>query len=49
MGLFSKLFGESSEVEKKQEDLYVPMFQTLMGMSQSQAKSTFLSLYYKAQ
>lgn len=49
MGLFSKLFGESSDEKKKLEEVYVPMFQTLMGMSQSQAKSTFHTLYSEAQ
>lgn len=41
MGIFSKLFGTSSDIEKELEDLYVQMFQTMMGMSPSQAKSAF--------
>jgi hypothetical protein len=44
MGLFSK----SSDVEKELENLYVPMFQTTMRMSPSQAKSTFRDMLKKA-
>lgn len=44
MGLFSKLLGSSSDIEKQLETLYVPMFQTMQGMTLSQAKSTFRDL-----
>lgn len=40
MGIFSKLFNSSTDIEKQLEEQYVPIFQ-LMGMSLSQAKSTF--------
>src|SRR3990170_5275029 len=40
MGIFSKLFSSSSDIEKQLEDQYVSTFQ-MMGMSLSQAKSTF--------
>lgn len=49
MGIFSKLFGSSSDINKELEDLYVPMFQMMMGMSPSQAKSTFRDLYKQAE
>jgi len=39
MGLFSK-----SNIEKKLEEIYIPMFRATMGMSSSQAKSTFHQL-----
>lgn len=50
MGIFSKLLGSNSlrEVEKQLEDLYVPRFQSMMGMSLSQAKSTFRDLFSMA-
>ncbi len=41
MGIFSKLFGSSSNIEEQLEAIYVPMFQTMMGMTLTQAKSTF--------
>jgi DNA-directed RNA polymerase subunit F len=41
MGIFSKLFGISSDIEKELEVLYLKMFQMMMGMSPSQAKSAF--------
>ena len=44
MGIFSKLFGSSSDIEKQLEALYVPMFQTTKGMTLTQAKSTFRDL-----
>jgi len=44
MGLFPKLFGSSSGIEKQLEDQYIPMLQMRMGMSLSQAKSTFRDL-----
>lgn len=49
MGVFSKLFGLSSDIEKQLEKLYVPMFQMMIGMSQSQAKNTFRDLYKQAE
>lgn len=49
MGIFSKLFGSSSDINKELEDLYVPMFQMMMGMAPSQAKSTFRDLYKQAE
>ena len=48
MGIFSKLSGSSSDIEKQLEALYVPMFQTMMGMTLTQAKSTFRDLIKKA-
>ena len=48
MGVFSKLFGSSSDIEKQLEALYVPMFQTMMGMTLTQAKTTFHDLVKKA-
>ena len=39
MGLFSK-----SDIEKKLEETYIPIFQTMMGMSSSQAKRHFQSM-----
>src|SRR4030042_2096190 len=44
MGIFSKLFGSSSDIEKQLEALYVPMFQTTKGMTLTEAKSTFRGL-----
>jgi hypothetical protein len=44
MGVFSKLFGSSSDIEKELEALYVPMFQTIQGMTLTQARSTFRDL-----
>jgi len=41
MGLFSRLFGSPSSIEKQLKNIYVPMFQTTMGMSRSQAKRFF--------
>lgn len=48
MGLFSKLFGSSSGIEKQLEDQYIPMFQMTMGMSSSQAQSTFRDMLKQA-
>ena len=48
MGVFSKLFDGFSEIEGHLEESYVPIFQTLMGMPLSQAKSTFRKLYKQA-
>ena len=48
MGIFSRLFGTSSDIEKQLEDIYVPMFQETRGMSLPQAKSTFRDLLEKA-
>lgn len=48
MGIFSRLFGTSSDIERQLEDMYVPMFQETRGMSLSQAKSTFRDLLEKA-
>ena len=48
MGVFSKLSGGSSKIERQLEDTYVQIFQTLMGMSLSQAKSTFRDLCKQA-
>ena len=48
MGIFSKLFRSSSDIENQLEALYVPMFQMMMGMSLTQAKSTFRDLIEKA-
>ena len=48
MGIFSRLFGTSSDIEKQLEDIYVPMFQETRGMSLPRAKSTFRDLLEKA-
>jgi hypothetical protein len=48
MGIFSKLFRTSSDIEKQLEDLYVPMFQTMMGISTSQARRTFRNMLREA-
>ena len=47
MGIFSKLFGSSSDIEQQLEEQYIPVLQ-MMGMSPSQAKSTFHGLLKKA-
>jgi len=49
MGIFSRLFGASSDIKKQLESLYVPIFQMMMGMPLSQAKSTFHDLYSQAE
>lgn len=41
MGLFSNLFGSSSNIDKRLEEAYVPMLQVTTGMPLSVAKSTF--------
>lgn len=46
MGIFSKLFGSSSDIEQQLEKQYLPMLQ-MMGMAPSQAKSTFNGLLKK--
>ena len=48
MGIFSKLLRSSSDIEEHLEALYVPMFQTIMGMTLTQAKSTSRDLIKKA-
>lgn len=48
MGLFSKLLGPS-DIQRQLEAFYVPMFQTMMGMTFAQAKSTFHDLYRQAE
>ena len=48
MGLFSKLFGSSSDIEKQLEELYIPIFQKTMGMSLSQAKKFFQDMFQLA-
>jgi hypothetical protein len=48
MGIFSKKFGSSSDIEKQLEDLYVSVIQSKMGMSPLQAKSTFHTLFQRA-
>ncbi len=46
MGFFSKVFGSpSSGIEKELEAQYVPMFQEMMSMSLSQAKSNFRDIF----
>lgn len=47
MGIFSKLFG-TSDVQSQLENLYIPMFQ-MMGMTATQARSTFSDLYRQAE
>jgi hypothetical protein len=44
MGFFSR----SPDIEKHLENLYVPLFETSMGMASSQAKSTFREMLKKA-
>jgi len=49
MGFFSKLFGaETSEIDNELENQYVPIFQDMMGMPISQAKSTFRDMLKQA-
>jgi hypothetical protein len=48
VGIFSRLFGTSSDIERQLEDMYVPMFQETRGMSLSQARSTFRDLLGEA-
>lgn len=48
MGIFSRIFGVSSDIEKQLEQFYVPMFQTMMGVSLSEAKSVFHNLLKQA-
>lgn len=49
MGFFSKFFGlETSGIDSKLEKLYVPMFQIMMGMPISQAKSIFREILKEA-
>lgn len=48
MGIFSNLLGSSSNIEKQLEAQYVPMFETMMNMSPSQAKNTFRGLFKQA-
>lgn len=49
MGIFSRLLGASSDIQKQLEAVYVPMFQIMMGMTLIQAKSTFHDLYKLAE
>ena len=46
MGLFSKLFGSSTDIEKQLEELYIPIFQKTMGMSLGQAKKYFKDMVF---
>lgn len=48
MGLFSKLFESSSDIEKQLEELYIPVFQKTMGMSLNQAKNIFKDMFRSA-
>ena len=48
MGLFSKLFGPSPDIEKQLEELYIPIFQKTMGMSLGQAKKHFQGMFQLA-
>jgi hypothetical protein len=48
MGLFPRLFGPS-DIQRQLEEIYVPMFQTMMGMTSAQAKTTFRDLYKQAE
>jgi len=48
MGIFSKLFGSSSDIKKQLEAQYLPMIQMMMGMSASEAKNKFLDMIKKA-
>ena len=46
MGIFSRLFGSKSSagIEKRLEDEYVPIFESMAGMSLGKAKSVFHDL-----
>jgi polyhydroxyalkanoate synthesis regulator phasin len=46
MGIFSKLFGPSSDIEKQLEAVYVPMIQ-MKGMTLTEAKSIFSDMIKK--
>ncbi len=48
MGIFSKLFGSSSDIERQLKALYVPVFEMMMGMSSSQARRTFRDMLEQA-
>lgn len=48
MGLFSKLFGSSSNIERQLEVEYVPMVQMMMDVPPSEAKSVFMGLLDRA-
>lgn len=48
MGIFSNLLGRPSSIEKHLENLYVAMFQKMMGMSPSQAKRASRDLLEQA-
>jgi hypothetical protein len=48
MGIFSKLTGEASGIEKELQDLYLPMLQMMTGMSPSAAKSGFRDMLKQA-
>jgi hypothetical protein len=48
MGMFSKFFGSSQDIEKRLKDQYVPLFQMKIGMSASQAKSAFRDILKQA-
>jgi polyhydroxyalkanoate synthesis regulator phasin len=44
MGFFSRVFGSSSGIEKKLEELYVPILRAKGGLCESEAKSAFRDL-----
>lgn len=48
MGLFSNLFGTSSNLERQLEEYYVPIFQIMTGMPPTQARSAFRDILEQA-
>jgi hypothetical protein len=48
MGLFSGLFGTSSNLERQLEEFYVPTLQIMTGMTPTQAKSSFRDILKQA-
>ncbi len=48
MGLFSNLFGSSSNLERELEEYYVPTFQMMTGMPLTQARSAFRDILKQA-
>jgi hypothetical protein len=47
-GIFSKLFGSASGIEKTLEEQYVTIFEEMMGMPPAQARQTFRDLLAEA-
>lgn len=48
MGIFSRIFGSSSPLEKELEELHVSSLQDMMGLTLSEAKSAFRAMLKEA-